>query len=84
MSNDDNIIDIESEESPITRGMGRRQARKARQTRARTGDNGEKPTSRIFWIVLGSVITVVTLRAMETYFPKHATATPALPPPPGA
>lgn len=71
---DDNVIDIEAEENKrVTRGMRRR--------RARTGQ-AEKPVSRVMWIALGAIVTVVTLRAFETYFPRQPKALP--PPPPGA
>jgi hypothetical protein len=67
------VIDI-GEEDEIRRGMRRR-----RQRRAKTGQT-EKPTSRVLWIVIGSVITIVVLRGIESYFPRPQQQ--ALPPPP--
>lgn len=69
---DDNVIDIEAEE----KGKETRRERAWRRRRARTGANGEKPTSKVFWIVVGSVLAVVTIRVFEKYFPKQPAALP--------
>lgn len=70
------VIDIEAEEGPLRSGLrGRRAAR-----RARTGQQPEKPMSRVFWISFGAVVTVVTLRLFERYVPRQPQG--ALPPPP--
>ena len=68
---DDNIIDIGEEvpgESKTDRG---RRRRRERQRKAKTGNN-EKSTSRVFWIVFGSVLAVVSIRLFDRYFPKPA------------
>ncbi len=69
------VIDIDAEESPLRSGMRRRRARKAK-----TGHQKEKAPQRLLWIVVGAVVTVVTLRAIESYFPRPQQQ--ALPPPP--
>jgi len=67
------VIDIDAEETPVTRGMRRREARKAAAK--------EKGTSRILWIIVGSLATVLTFRAMDAYFPRQPQALPPPPPP---
>lgn len=84
------VVDTEAEEvtedgERIRHGMSRRARR--RQQRARTGHAQEKPISRMFWISLGAIVTVVTLRAFERYFPRAQQAVqprpqPSLPPVP--
>jgi hypothetical protein len=64
------IVDTETVEDEVTRGMRRR--------RARTGQ-AEKPVSRLFWIAVGAIATVVAFRAAESYFPRQPQQ--ALPPP---
>lgn len=71
------VIDIDGEEitddgERIRHGLGRRARR--RQQRARTGNAKEKPISRMFWISFGAIVTVVTLRAFERYFPRQPMA----------